>query len=85
MKSIEVYFYTKQNCPLCDQAEDALQSLATEYPLIINKLDIYEDDALLEKYEIRIPVIEVSGIVIAEGVVTETMVREQLQKLLFKT
>ncbi|PWA12652.1 glutaredoxin [Pueribacillus theae] len=79
---MQVYFYTKENCPLCDEAEQILRTLQDDFSYTINKIDIYTDDSLLETYQIRIPVIEVSGQVIAEGIVTETEITGALRKII---
>ncbi|QHS23234.1 glutaredoxin family protein [Virgibacillus sp. MSP4-1] len=54
-----IIFYTKENCPLCEEARSLLMLLQTEYEFHIEEKDIYEDDRLLEKYQISIPVIRV--------------------------
>ncbi|GAA0499324.1 hypothetical protein GCM10008986_28090 [Salinibacillus aidingensis] len=56
-----IIFYTKENCPLCDEARSLLMLLQTEYEFNIEEKDIYQDDQLLEKYQISIPVIRVDG------------------------
>ncbi|MRG84725.1 glutaredoxin family protein [Salinibacillus xinjiangensis] len=57
----QVNFYTKQNCLLCDEAKSLLMVLQGEYEFELNELDIYEDEKLLEKYHLTIPVVEVNG------------------------
>lgn len=52
---MRVLFYTKAGCPLCEEAEDLLDELGAEY----EKIDIYRDDALFERYRYRVPVIRV--------------------------
>lgn len=71
----QMILYMKENCPLCDEAEDALQALQANWTFDIKKVNIYEDDELLEKYQLRIPVITFANEVVAEGIVTE----QQLQ------
>lgn len=71
MKPIRVILYTKENCPLCDDALHLLERLREERPLSIELKDIYKNDKLLEKYQLRIPVIEINERVIAEGMVHE--------------
>ncbi|WP_407270777.1 glutaredoxin family protein [Radiobacillus sp. PE A8.2] len=52
-------FYTKKQCPLCEEAKDLLLSLQPEFTFQLEEIDIYEDDQLLEAYQLMIPVIEV--------------------------
>ncbi|MEJ8776795.1 glutaredoxin family protein [Pseudogracilibacillus sp. ICA-222130] len=58
----KVQFFTKENCLLCDEAEALLEAMQAVYPFSIEKIDIYEDDALLEKYQIEIPVVKIGEI-----------------------
>ena len=51
-------FYTKENCLLCEEAYDLVEMLAHEYPIEIEVLDIYKDEALLEQYHLIIPVVK---------------------------
>ncbi|PTL38871.1 glutaredoxin family protein [Alkalicoccus saliphilus] len=68
---MKVYFYTKEHCPLCDKAFEKLKMVQEEMPLEIEVYDIYKREDLLEKYQIRIPVVESdAGKVIEEGIVT---------------
>ncbi|MFS0750861.1 glutaredoxin family protein [Oceanobacillus sp. 1P07AA] len=57
MKNEYISFYTKENCPLCVEAEELLIMLNKKDIPIIKK-DIYSSDELLEKYQLIIPVIE---------------------------
>lgn len=78
---IHVTLYTKQNCPLCDDAESALQALKTKWNLSIEKIDIYEDDSLLELYQLRIPVVQVNDEVLVEGIVNEDNLNEAFERM----
>lgn len=51
-----------------------LQELASEYLLHIKEVDIYEDDALLEKYQIMIPVVEINGKEVAHGIIHKSVI-----------
>jgi glutaredoxin len=78
MKPIKVILYSKESCPLCEQAKEVLHMIKKEIPLSITEIDIYKNDALLEEYQIRIPVIHYDGEVIDEGVISENTVRKRL-------
>lgn len=75
---IHVNFYTRPVCPLCDKAKTQLLELANEFPLVIHEIDIYQDDDLLEKYQLMIPVIEIDGEKVDYGMVSEDAVRHYL-------
>ncbi|KEF40253.1 glutaredoxin-like protein [Schinkia azotoformans MEV2011] len=76
---IQVNFYTRPVCPLCDKAKTKLLELTNEFPLVIHEIDIYQDDELLEKYQLMIPVIEIDGEEVDYGMVSEDAVRHFLQ------
>ena len=58
---MEVVLYTKTDCGLCVQAKQVLQEVQCEYSFQIKEIDIYEDNDLLEKYHLMIPVVEIGG------------------------
>ena len=58
----KVQFFTKENCLLCHEAEVLLEAMQAVYPFLIEKIDIYEDDVLLEKYQIEIPVVKLGDV-----------------------
>ena len=55
---MEIRFYTKDGCPLCDKAETHLDDLAFEFDFNVRKVDIIKDAEAFEKYWDMIPVIE---------------------------
>ncbi|AFU15795.1 Glutaredoxin [Bacillus thuringiensis MC28] len=61
MKKMKVVLYTKVDCGLCVQAKQVLQEVQCEYSFQIEEIDIYEDNDLLEKYHLMIPVVEIGG------------------------
>ncbi|GLO67104.1 glutaredoxin family protein [Oceanobacillus kimchii] len=61
MKNKYIFFYTKENCPLCVEAEELLIMLNKKDIPIIKK-NIYSSDDLLEKYQLMIPVIQYNQI-----------------------
>ncbi|SES41737.1 Glutaredoxin-like domain [Salipaludibacillus aurantiacus] len=72
MSDMKVFFYTKEKCPLCDKGLEKLKSLEDSADLEIEMRDIYSKDEWLEKYQIRIPVIEDGGgRVIDEGIISK--------------
>ncbi|QFT90571.1 hypothetical protein FIU87_18155 [Bacillus sp. THAF10] len=71
-------FYTKVDCPLCDKAKRKLQELQQDLNFTIEEKDIYQDDALLEKYQLMIPVVEHEGEMLAYGQVVKEEVRKRL-------
>ncbi len=52
--------YGTDYCHLCDQAEALLRELAVEQ-YRLEKIDISEDDQLMERYALRIPVVRLEN------------------------
>ena len=57
----KVTLYSKPDCPLCDEAREALARVHARVPLELEEVDITRDDALESRYRERIPVIAVAG------------------------
>lgn len=54
---IQVVFYSRKDCHLCDQVRLDLQSLQAEIPHELKEIDIETDPKLLKKYGLEIPVV----------------------------
>ncbi|WP_188206648.1 glutaredoxin family protein [Alkalibacillus aidingensis] len=54
-----IYFYTKNNCKLCEDAKQLLQVFQMDYNFTIFEQNIYQKEQLLEKYFLAIPVIRI--------------------------
>ncbi len=61
MTSGRVVFYTKPGCHLCDDARGLLDGWGVAY-------EVVESDP---RYEIRVPVVELDGAVVAEAPIDE--------------
>lgn len=58
----QLKLYSTEACHLCELAENVLKDVEKEYPsLQVSVVDIALDDALMERYGIRIPVIELEN------------------------
>ncbi|MES9683514.1 glutaredoxin [Bacillus sp. AFS001701] len=64
---MKLTLFTKENCGLCEEAKDAIRLVQSEYEIEVNEIDIYSDDALLEEYQLMIPVIQMNGETVAYG------------------
>ncbi|MCL6587563.1 MAG: glutaredoxin family protein [Anoxybacillus sp.] len=73
-----VNLYSKIDCPLCEKAKAVLQELQQEYGFEINEIDIYQDDTLLEQYQLMIPVVEVDGEELGYGRIHKEFIRKRL-------
>jgi hypothetical protein len=67
MAEIHFTLFGTSACHLCEQAEALLMALPLAEPLPIEAVDISDDDALLARYGLRIPVLQrVQGAVVQE-------------------
>ncbi len=59
----EVVLYGRDGCCLCDEARELLERILGRHPgaFALRERDIEADDALLRRYLVRIPVIEIDG------------------------
>ncbi|MBI5351587.1 MAG: DUF2085 domain-containing protein [Chloroflexi bacterium] len=56
---LNVTLYTRKDCGLCDEVKAHLKELQSQYPHNLAEVDIESDSALLAKYLVEIPVVEV--------------------------
>ncbi|MGG2063588.1 glutaredoxin family protein [Bacillus sp. S14(2024)] len=71
---MEVILYTKEECGLCEKAKKLLQELKTEYVFDLKEINIYEDEQLLEKYHLMIPVVEIEGEEVEYGIIHKDVI-----------
>jgi len=57
MDAVTVYLYSTLGCHLCEQAKVVLWPLLAQYQFRLTEIDIAADDALIEQYGTRIPVL----------------------------
>lgn len=81
MSEMDVVLYGKRNCCLCDDAKAMLNELADEFSFHIKEVNIYEDDALLEKYQIMIPVVEINGKEVAYGIIHKSVIIQHIKNI----
>lgn len=77
--SRSVTVYTRRGCHLCDEAIAVVRQVAHEQRRVaVELVDIDTDPALVERYTIRVPVIAVDGVEIAEYQVAWEQLRAAL-------
>ncbi|MBO9129917.1 glutaredoxin family protein [Bacillus sp. 165] len=79
---MDIVLYSKEECGLCDKAKVILEELKSEFPLAVTEVDIYKDDALLERYQIMIPVVEIEGKEVESGIIHKDFIRKRLTEVL---
>ena len=55
--------YTRRGCRLCEEAEDILAAVGVRPRLV----EVDAEAALAARYGLRVPVLEIDGVVVAEG------------------
>lgn len=71
-----VKLYSRPRCHLCETAREILEDLQKNFNFSIEEINIDLDDALVEKYGIMIPVVELDGEEIQYGIVNKKFIRE---------
>lgn len=56
---LTITLYTRKDCGLCNEAKAELAALESEFPHRLAEVDIESDPALLKKYLVSIPVLEI--------------------------
>jgi thiol-disulfide isomerase/thioredoxin len=79
---LHVDVYSKHNCPLCDHGVEMMKELQKEIPFELSVIDIYEDDELLLKYQVMIPVVAVTEEEIDFGQLSKEKIRKRLLQII---
>nr|WP_188691703.1 glutaredoxin family protein [Pullulanibacillus camelliae] len=80
----KIILYSKERCPLCDEVKAWLDLLCEAHDLSYKEIDIYSDDALLEQYQLMIPVVAVDGEVAAAGRISYQEIEKTLMPYIKK-
>lgn len=67
-------FYTKENCPLCEEATETLEDY-TPYLPPAERIDIYSDPKLIEKFGTCVPVVVLDGKIRFRGRINQVLLR----------
>lgn len=76
---VQIDVYTRDNCGLCRRAEEQVAEEA-RWRVKVRHIDIDQDDDLIRRYGLRIPVIVVDGREIAEGELPEGVLRRAIRR-----
>jgi uncharacterized membrane protein/glutaredoxin len=70
---LTVTLYTRKDCGLCDETKAHLAALEKELPHRLVEVDIESDPALLKKYLVTIPVLEIGPYILAAPITKEQL------------
>lgn len=82
--SIIISFYTKSDCPLCDEAEMLLDEMSGYFGYSVRKIDIMTDMDAYERYRHRIPVIKLGDGRDISGKISRIDLRQKIRDYLGK-
>jgi hypothetical protein len=64
---LQVTFYMKAGCHLCENVREMLDEIATQSTYELTEIDIRRDLETFEHYRYRIPVVMINETIVAEG------------------
>jgi glutaredoxin len=76
----KVTLYSKPDCPLCDEAREALARVDGRVPFDLEEVDITTDRTLGERYGERIPVVALDGVELFDFHVDEPDLERRLEQ-----
>lgn len=76
---MKIYFYSKPDCPLCDEGLSVLKLVQEDVEFDFEIINIEDDDKIHEKYMLMIPVVERDGKVLQYGNLDYVTLLEALQ------
>jgi thiol-disulfide isomerase/thioredoxin len=78
MTARRVTLYGRPGCHLCDEALPALEALARAAGAVLERVNIDEDDDLIRRYGLEIPVVAVDGVEVTRAPLALERVRAAL-------
>ena len=60
-EAIDVTLYMRPGCHLCNVAKHQLRALGMTHPLRVVEVNIEDDDDLVKRYGLEIPVVAIAG------------------------
>lgn len=61
MRRIQVTFYTRRDCCLCDEAKGLVQEVTGAYSVDLVEIDIDQDPNLRARFDREVPVLFIEG------------------------
>ncbi|MGM0845741.1 MAG: glutaredoxin family protein [Bacillota bacterium] len=76
----KVSFYTRDRCPLCDEAKLMLELVKEDISFELKEYDIDKSDELTERFGLMIPVVEADGEIIQYGQIDYFTISKRLHE-----
>lgn len=74
---MQIVFYTRTGCSLCEQGEKVLARVCADRPYRV--IDVDDDPELRAEYGEFVPVVEVDGVKVSQWQVEEARLREAIE------
>lgn len=71
--------YTRRDCCLCEEMKTAIRTVAKEFPLEFDEIDVDREPALAEKFGAQVPVLFIDGRKVFKYRVTVEALRKKLR------
>lgn len=82
--NLQITFYTKPNCSLCEEAEELLEEMKDLFGFSIFKVNIIKNMSTYEKYKNQIPVIDLGGRYYFSGKISRKELKQKIRALVKK-
>ncbi len=76
----KIRFFSRPDCPLCDKGLPAVRRLARRHGLGLETVNIAMDPALEARHGQRIPVVEIGGLTLGWGLLSERALERELAR-----
>ncbi|CEG28963.1 glutaredoxin [Bacillus sp. B-jedd] len=73
--AVNITFYTRSRCPLCDKAKADLLELREELSFNLEEIDIDTSDELTERFGLMIPVVYINESEAGYGIIDKDYLR----------
>ena len=81
-ESSTILLYSRADCPLCDDGQEKVESIAARLGLTVRKIDIETDTGLFEAHRYRVPVASFRGEELGWGRLSRKGIEYKLRRLL---
>ncbi|MFQ5960902.1 MAG: glutaredoxin family protein [Candidatus Methylomirabilales bacterium] len=84
MGRIQITFYTRRDCCLCDEVKGVVHEVARAYPVDFSEVDIDQDPDLRARFDQQVPVLFIEGRKAFKYRTTEPELRKRLDQALWR-
>jgi glutaredoxin len=78
---IFVDLYSKNDCPLCEEAKIVLEKVRQQIPFVLREIKIAAGEEHFEEYKEMVPVVHINGVMAFRHRINENMLKIKLQQI----